>query len=313
MFLVMSCFITHQRNPGPNNIGNRYNRLDVFKYVLKTYSKVNFEHVYLYVGLDTEFLNRKDELEEFVYNIFGKDKALLEFRRFLQQNEWGPLMETLSSFGEDNLIFFMQNDDHPFIDFNIDLLNEGISLLENDKSYYKMLTLSHWPESISAAYVHNNYEKVNNYIHTRFTLCDSMNIYNLQFLKDVIINVPWNNPRYDGRIDSVLGGNGQPWAKPHHPLGPHMDNLLSAWVPLRELCRHFDGYPCQYGYDGAFPILQLPPDLSNITPLTFTKQELTDRFLMRENYFQESHGPFKLPKEWIDTMLELYKPVTIEE
>ena len=34
---------------------------------------------------------------------------------------------------------------------------------------------------------------------------------------------------------------------------------------------------------------------------------------MQENYFQESHGPFKLPKEWIDTMLELYKPVTITE
>jgi hypothetical protein len=30
--------------------------------------------------------------------------------------------------------------------------------------------------------------------------------------------------------------------------------------------------------DGAFPVLQLPQDLSNIIPLIFTKQELTDRF-----------------------------------
>ena len=313
MFLVISCFVTHQRNPGPNDLGKRYNRFDIFKYVLKTYEKINFEHIYLYIGLDTEFLHRKDEFEEFVYNIFGKDKVSLEFRRLLEQHEWIPLMNTLKESGEDKLIFFMQCDDYPLIDFNVDLLHEGIKLLENDNSHYKMLGLGHWPECVSAAYVHNNYKKVNNYINTRWTITDPLNIYNLRFLYDIFINLKWQHTPGYGRIDTILGGSGAPWARPHHPLGPHMDNLLSVWVPLRELCRHFDGYPCDYGLDGAFPVLHLPPDLLNIAPFTFTKQELIDRFLMRENYFQKSHGPFKLPKEWEDTMLELYKPVTIEK
>jgi len=312
MFLVISCFITHDRNSGVNNIGKRYNRFDIFKYVLKTYEKINFEHIYLYIGLDTEFLDRKDEFKEFIYNIFGKDKVTLEFKRLLEQYEWIPLMTTLKESGKDKLIFFMQNDDHPLIDFNVDLLNEGVILLENDTSYYKMLSLSHWPESVSAAYVHNNYEKVNNYIHARWTMSDSMNIYNLRFLYDIFIHFEWKDKPLYGRIDNILG-IGRPWWEPCHTKGPHMDDLLSVWVPLRELCRHFDGYPCEYGLDGAFPVLHLPPDLSNIAPFTFTKQELIDRFLMRENYFQKSHGPFKLPKEWEDTMLELYKPITIEK
>ena len=42
----MSCFITCKRIPHKfSNLDNRYNRLDVFKYVLKTYEKINFEHV----------------------------------------------------------------------------------------------------------------------------------------------------------------------------------------------------------------------------------------------------------------------------
>jgi hypothetical protein len=132
------------------------------------------------------------------------------------------------------------------------------------------------------------------------------------------MDIPWNNPLY-GRIDCVLAWHGPPakgwfWGIPfHHPLDPHIGDLLSAWVPLRELCRHFDGYGYLPGLDETFPVLDLPPNLSKITPFTFTKKHLIDRFLMSKINFQKSHGPFKLPREWEDTMLELYKSVTVEE
>ena len=39
----------------------------------------------------------------------------------------------------DELVWFLQNDDHVFIDSNTKILEEGIKLLEEDPSQYKTL------------------------------------------------------------------------------------------------------------------------------------------------------------------------------
>lgn len=236
MDLLFSCFITNKRSL------NRYDRLDVFKYTLATYKQIEFEKIYLFIELDEEFSNRKNELEDFIYFCFDKRKVYLEYRRILNVKDWKPIFDKISPRGDDKTIFFMQNDDHPFIDFDPQLLYDGIKLFENDISKYKCISISHWPESINGAYLKKEYTFHNKYINFKTFSTGSMAIYNLNFLKYIFLDFDWKEPPQYGRMDNIA--NGPPWIDPH-PFGKEFNDFISYWVPLRELCRHFDGYPCQ--------------------------------------------------------------------
>jgi UDP-N-acetylglucosamine 2-epimerase len=84
MDLLLSVFITHQRD----SKYNRYNRLDIFKYTLESYSQIKWDNIYLFIELDTEFLERRHELEEHIYKIFKCDNILLHFYRIIEQHIW---------------------------------------------------------------------------------------------------------------------------------------------------------------------------------------------------------------------------------
>ena len=105
--------------------------------------------------------------------------------------------------------------------------------MEKDNSLHKSLYYSHWPEIIRLSGKFEKPKLIGNYIKFNFSLLDSIQIFNLQFLYDIFVIHKWQSKHI--RIDSLL------WEFTKNPL---YDNCLeqTIYVPLRELVRHFDGY-----------------------------------------------------------------------
>lgn len=131
MILLLSVFLTNDRPL------NRYSRYDIFKYMLYSYRNLPFCEIYIGVRLDLEFLDKQEELNEFIHQNFstvGMDKIHIHYDRYEKQSQWIPFIKKLvEKHGENELVWLSQNDDHIFIDFNLDLLKEGIEILKQEK------------------------------------------------------------------------------------------------------------------------------------------------------------------------------------
>lgn len=298
MILLLSTFVTNQRAV------NRYSRIDIFKYMLESYKKIPFTEVYLLIKLDNEFLLPgqyfyDNDLTEYLYNNFshlGKDKIHIVLDRYTSQDKWKPfIINLMEKHGPNEPVWFLENDDHIFIDYNTDVLMEGIELLKNDENKYKSIGFSHWPEGIKLIGKSQTYIRLGNYIKINLTQVESVQIFNLQFLYDIFVNHTWK--REHRRIDTLVQGdllNGIP---------DYLNNKLSQviYIPLKELCRHFDGYD-HVGMDrSACPALELP---SNI--FDYSKETLIKKMTARHHSYWTENNNFTPPQEWIDIMLKLH-------
>jgi hypothetical protein len=302
MILILSCFITHDRQL------NRYNRFDIFKYTLNSYRNIKFKSVYIFAKLDNEFLGRKKELYTLINDIFINSEIFIDDIRYETQKEWSIFMNSIKDkyYENDELVWFIQNDDHVFIDSNTKILEEGIKLLEDDMSQYKTLYFSHWPEIIRLSGKNNTQSISNNYIKFTETLVDAIQIFNFKYLYYILCE---NNINYSfKRIDHIvhLNYNEERAYRPNdHTIRP-IDQTI--YVPLKELCRHFDGYnhvgiplhtpPCE--------CLQLPDDGISIQKIDNTPEMLRARMTVPHSSIWTANNEFIIPEEWIQIMLKLY-------
>jgi len=308
--LLMSVFITSQRANVPWNVGNRYDRLDVFKYTLESYSRIKWDSVILFVELDTEFIPRANELCLHVVKLFGTRNVTLQFYRFTRQHEWRSFFATAYPSSEDRLVWFSQCDDHVFIDFNADIVNEGFELLRKDTSKFKSLYYSHWPEILPLTGKLGNQERIGNYVKFTGTMADAIQVFNLNYLKFLFTELDWHGREFK-KIDNLVLQRSL-WCDPKNvqDYGPqiayYVDNLQTIYVPLRELARHFDGYlhvGIQHGDTDEFPLVKLPHDAND-----FSRSDDMIRRQMRVKHSSSwtKGNTFIIPDEWIDTAISLY-------
>lgn len=102
-------------------VGYSKDKLDVFKYTLASYSVIPWEHVVIYCELDEIFKHRAQELESFVQDLFPN--CIFRLHRNTKQSEWKIAMEEIFQMPSDDLVWFTCNDDHPFVDYDLSLLN----------------------------------------------------------------------------------------------------------------------------------------------------------------------------------------------
>jgi hypothetical protein len=289
MILVVSTFITHKRPV------NRFNRLDVFKHTLKSYSKIKWSRVYLFVKLDWEFRSRKEEMKNFIKQIFADVMIEIVWDRYEKQKDWEKPISNITR--EDDLIWFTQNDDHPFIDIDTDLLEEGILLLKKDESRFKSLYLSHWTEVLRLSGKNRLPERIENYVRFKATLLDSIQIFNSNFLKYIFLELDWNGKNYN-RIDTILRQNSL-WGNKNG----NMENELQViYIPLRELCRKFEGYRHVNMID--VPKLEFSYEIQK--PFR-KKEDIIKTINASHNSMWTDNNDFSIPAEWIDHSISLYK------
>jgi hypothetical protein len=300
MILIISTFVTNNRsgycvyNAGKMN----YSRIDIFKYMIKSYKTLPFTEIYLFIKLDNEFILFTDDIINYIYGTFSnlnKDKIHIVMDRYTSQDKWILFFEHLmNQYDHNQSVWFSQNDDHIYVDYNTDILLEGLKHLESDHNRHKSIMLSHWPEAIKLSGKHNNQIIVVNYVKFDLSILDSIQIFNLQFLYDIFVLHKWKQDHI--RIDSLLCDfmNGSRIS---------FENPLSQviYVPLREMVRHFDGYGHVNLDESGCPRLELP-----MNTFYYTKDILLRKMTPYHKSQWTMDNNFIIPQEWIDINLSLH-------
>jgi hypothetical protein len=246
MILFINTFITETpvnpnwgyKNKLPRINLNTFSNFDIFKYSLASLAVAHdWSKVILKISLDDIYKHRQQELEEFIKTEFNKFNLILEWQRNEYQNDWKKDYELL----DDNLIWYYCNHDHIFLDSSKDYLN---SLVENikDKELFSV-GFSHWPECIRTVrqgfHPHplNTPQLPSTYkIHSNYVSVDSVNFDSIQIITKELYHQWW----FEGEFNHIK------LPRPDY-FGIGLAEIKSVPIhktiaPLKELCRHFDGY-----------------------------------------------------------------------
>lgn len=239
MILLCNTFITETRPIIGKGFVFRenlksFNNFDIFKYSLASLAAAYpWTKVLLNIELDPIYLERKNELEEFIYNEFGHNHIFIKWKRNEYQEDWKKQYEEL----DNDLIWFYCNHDHIFIDSSQDYLKSLVEEMRKEKMC--SLAFSHWPECIRTAkaggtakpFNPDTYKIYENYISVENQSIDSIQIITKDLYRAWWFEGDFNHiklPRPD------YFGIGLPEIK---PVSNH-----KQIIPLKEICRHFDGY-----------------------------------------------------------------------
>ena len=282
--LLMSVYITERRGINSNQDNRsfayrfRYPRFDVFMFTLRSYAALPIDRAYLYVELSVELPDVRARMQQLVANataLFGPRLRTLQHRRLTTQHEWRQELNLTIAPGatvpdptEDaqRLIFFLQNDDHPFVDGRQDVLREGLARLRVDQSRFKTLVMSHWSEFVMLIGKRKRPTLAGSFVHGEITQLDSHQIFNFGYLRHLLSEIAWTQPLK--RLDEMVRMKQIYWPR----VGRKYTMLTTdkAWqrmyVPLREQCRKFDAYPHARIPNWLVPRLELPPEAN--TPST---------------------------------------------
>ena len=285
MIHLFSFFVTDQRTEP-----NRYPRYDIFKYMLYSYRNTIATEIYIFMELENGLYT---ETEEYIYKIFSKfpkDKVHITWARPVTQDGWKPIWRNLMArHGPDELIWFTSNDDHVFIDYNMDIVKEGLEILKTDPARHKSIYYSHWPEILNLSGKFQVPEVIGNFIKfNTVSLLDGLQIFNLQFLYDIYVEHEWKGTHRV--LDSLLNefSNRCAWDNP-------LEQVIYA--PLRELVRHFDGYRF-----AGISEEDVPPFILPSNAFTYSREALTRKMTAQKPNRSgwSEHNQFVIPQEWIE-------------
>lgn len=219
-------------------------RAQVFRYAMASLAVIPWSAVRLYIEFDQTQIHHRDEVLEHIRQIFPA--AQLSTTRLKYQKDWQPAIEELDEL-DDELVWYLCNDDHVFIDTNLDTVlgieQHMLRLMEANP--YVGCPFSHWPEQV-AAFSRINYRMEEGHMVAPYASPDSVQIVT----KDILRHW-WFSADYGNEV--MVRSDWGPIVKTDYPQ-PGLGVL-----PLRELVRHFDGYS-HVGIDGNIcPPLFIPP------------------------------------------------------
>jgi hypothetical protein len=230
MILFCNTFITESKPFGKGNVVRNnlksFNNLDIFKYSLTSLAiAYDWSKVILKISLDDCYKHKQDELEQFIQSNFSQFNLVLEWQRNEYQNDWKRDYKLL----DNNLIWYYCNHDHIFLDSSKDYLAELVNIMKDEELC--SLQFSHFPENIRTAKSNPKYTIHNNHISFESTNFDSIQIITKELYHRWWFEGEFNHIKL-GRPDFFGIGLAEIKPMPTHKL----------IVPLKEICRHFDGY-----------------------------------------------------------------------
>lgn len=258
MILFYNVFITNARY----SVGglNRVDRLDLFKYCLASFSCIDrVTEVIIYCELDAPYKPRWQELKDYIETVFAGKRVLLYDFSPVTQPEWQIELRKHPVLTEGPApIIYLGNDDHIFIDCDLDVLYEGVDLMSREpQSQINTLHFSSWVEAISTVYSLGEFTQVGRYWVADMLYPDAVQVVNSTFFKHVFFDLQMGDAKMR-RTDPFLH-NWWPYLGDYFfPSSvPHPE--VKTFLPLRELVRHFDAYvhvECPLHY---CPGLEIPP------------------------------------------------------
>lgn len=291
----------------------RYDRLGVFNWSITSYANLtSLRRAFLFIELDKDYAAEKSRLEAWLRALLGDRLALLEFSRVSSKSRWQDILSThFQDYDDEDLIWFMQNDDHPWVDMDESVWKEGLRRIKNDPSTYKSLYPSHWPEIMKlSGKIGERIEVCGSYIRTTMTLLDAVQLMNFAWFRHLLTKVDWNinHTRVDFMLMDSRIWNGKPRTCPGRFLGSYQ----TLYIPLREICRKFDGYQAQNIPPQDVPWLVLPPEANSFNRSPDALRRLMTSVKPGRGAQWAKGNDFQIPELFIDRALSLYKNQSVQ-
>lgn len=235
MIVILNVKITSIRIGHPYNNGRGpwqpvSNRFDIFKYCLASYAVLNplVSAYHFYIQLEGEFESRQVELQEYIEDLFPADKLHLHWHRNNYTRDWRQVCESILP-DDNEVIWFGGNDDHIFIDYNLDMVKAAIDTLNAEPDPNAVVYYSHWPEQMRMSHVLGGELTADrNFIKFNWDNFDGIHIFKASRFKRYWYDADYGNSMVF-RPDDL-----------HNHFGYSLPAVYYA--PTRELVRHYDGY-----------------------------------------------------------------------
>lgn len=220
-------------------------RFDIFKYCLASHAALEpvVDKFVFYIDL-AELSPRREELYAYMLSIFPAAKLEVHWNRLNTTREW---REAAEQFTDDNeLIWYSGNDDHIFIDHNLDMIRAAIDTLNADPDPMAIMYYSHFPEQMrNSLRWGGELTPDGNFIKFHWENYDAIHLMKAGRFKRYWFDTDCGN-------DVVYRSDflGQYGLSIQH----------NVYSPTRELVRHYDGYShVGLGCVNVAPPLYIPP------------------------------------------------------
>jgi hypothetical protein len=258
MILFVNVFIS--KNSATKYIKGLFkdvDRLSVFKYSMASLSVIKFSKMIIYAELDEFYADQREDLRNYLFSLFGND-LIFKDKRLCKQKEWQKAMEEEVFPFDDELVWFTCNDDHVFVDYDLDTLDNIVHDMKEMLKHREHVScyFSHYPEMMCHVNYNVPYPVLNKskyYFEVQWNNFDSIQIVSKSVLKHWWFAHDYGDDCYFVRTDGSFPTR-----------GPEYRNIINdlevrTLIPLRELCRHFDGYNRILGGIESSNINKCPP------------------------------------------------------
>jgi hypothetical protein len=205
------------------------NRFDTFKYCLASRAALApiMNKFILFIDL-AEFSHRRDEMEQFIYSVFPREKVEINWYRLNYTREWRAFCDTLD---DNELMWFDGNDDHIFSDYDLDMVQSAMETIANDPDPLAVVYYAHWPEQMrNSLRLGGQLTTDGNFIKFQWENFDCSHIMKMGRFKKYWFETDCGDSHVIFRTDSL------------DQFGLRGKMTSTVYSPTRELLRHYDGY-----------------------------------------------------------------------
>jgi len=124
-------------------------RFDVFRYCLASTAVLEplVSKFIFCITLAPELIHRQAELDEYINSLFPAEKLELIWQRCDYGRDWKRVCDQYLT-DPDEIVWLACNDDHIFIDNDLDTIESAINWLTLDPNPNAVMYYSHWPEQM---------------------------------------------------------------------------------------------------------------------------------------------------------------------
>lgn len=263
MIIFVNCKITDIKRPGTpdykrSNLrnGGRFDRFDIARYCFASFAPLAplVSKFIFYLDVTDGFAGRQGEMEQWLRSVLPEDKLSLHWHRCNTIQQWREANEEFKTI-DDDLIYPVGNDDHAFLDSDINVFARGLELVKQDTNPYAVMANSHFPEFMRyAALHHGTLTECGNYVVYEDLNFDALRVMKREYFE-------WHLTAFD---DDRLAFRTEHWfGLPNYPRS-------KIYAPTKEQFRHFDGY----GHVNIGPDVVSPLEI----PLGFFERSIKIRY-----------------------------------
>jgi len=251
MIIFVNCKITDVKRPGSPNY-DRFNlppvpRFDVARYCFASFAPLApiVSRFIFYLEMADGYAGQEAEMEAWLRSTLPEDKLSLYWHRCNNISAWRQAAEEINAI-DDDMVYPVGNDDHAFIDSDIELFTQGIEAVKRDPDPYAVLMTGHYPEFMRyASRLGGHLDSSGN-----FVVFNDLNFDAMRVMKKDYFN--WHLTAITD--DSILLFRTEGW----FCLG-HTYPRNTIYLAGREQFRHFDGFFHVGVTPEVFPALEIPP------------------------------------------------------